>query len=131
MCGVPCVYYGSEWGIEGEQHFGDYELRPALDEPEWNGLTSWISVLAKAREASDCLSEGTYRQLAVSPLQLVFERARGQERVVVAINADSTQSWVAFDGDCGEAHDLLSGVEIEIRGGIELEPYGVYYLQCD
>ncbi len=49
MCGVPCIYYGSEWGIEGEQNFGDHELRPALDEPEWNELTDWIRALAKAR----------------------------------------------------------------------------------
>ena len=31
MCGVPAVYYGSEWGVEGEQLPGDHELRPALD----------------------------------------------------------------------------------------------------
>ena len=31
MPGVPAVYYGSEWGIEGEKRDQDWELRPALE----------------------------------------------------------------------------------------------------
>ena len=30
MPGIPCVYYGSEWGVKGEKHQGDAALRPAL-----------------------------------------------------------------------------------------------------
>ncbi len=30
MPGIPCVYYGSEWGAEGEKHQGDPALRPLL-----------------------------------------------------------------------------------------------------
>ena len=74
MRGVPAVYYGSEWGIEGEQRPGDHELRPAVDVPEWNELTDWIAALAKARTGSEALVWGGYEQLAVTPRQLVFQR---------------------------------------------------------
>ena len=73
MCGVPCVYYGSEWGIEGEQNFGDHELRPALDAPEWNDLTEWISALSAARltsEGAEALCNGDYHELQCQPQQL-------------------------------------------------------------
>ena len=44
MPGIPCVYYGSEWGIAGEKGGpdGDWALRPALDEPAPNELTAFI-----------------------------------------------------------------------------------------
>ena len=30
MPGIPCLYYGSEWGAEGEKCRGDGDLRPVL-----------------------------------------------------------------------------------------------------
>ena len=35
MPGIPCVYYGSEWGVQGEKRSGDAALRPAFERPEW------------------------------------------------------------------------------------------------
>lgn len=44
MPGVPCLYYGSEWGIQGAKGRGDDSaLRPALEKPEWNDLTDRIA----------------------------------------------------------------------------------------
>ena len=40
MPGIPCLYYGSEWGMEGDKAQGDGALRPAVETPEWNGLTA-------------------------------------------------------------------------------------------
>ncbi len=34
MPGVPSVYYGSEWGMEGDKRNGDPTLRPAVEKPE-------------------------------------------------------------------------------------------------
>ena len=33
MPGVPSVYYGSEWGMEGDKRNGDPTLRPAIEKP--------------------------------------------------------------------------------------------------
>ena len=130
MCGVPCVYYGSEWGIEGEQRFGDHELRPALDVPEWNELTDWIAALAKARAQSGALVWGDYTQLAVSPQQLVFQRQHEGERVIVAINAADSPATMRFDAGCGVGEDILSGEEHEFGAESVLEPFSVRYWRC-
>ena len=130
MAGVPCVYYGSEWGIEGEQKFGDHELRPALDAPEWNGLTEWIALLAKARAGNKAIVWGSYEQLQVTPLQLVFQREFEGERVIVAVNASSEPAVAHFDAQCGRGIDLISGEEHDFGGGSELKPYSAYYWKC-
>ena len=38
MPGIPCIYYGSEWGIEGQKNANDTELRPAVEACQWNEL---------------------------------------------------------------------------------------------
>ena len=131
MCGVPCVYYGSEWGIKGVQSFGDHELRPALDAPEWNELTDWISALAAARAASQALVWGDYEQLAVAPQQLVFERRCDGERVIVAVNAGEVPATVSFDARCARAYDLLTGERREFNGPCELVPFSTCYWRCE
>lgn len=131
MAGVPCVYYGSEWGIEGEQKFGDHELRPALDAPEWNELADWISELARARAASKAIVWGSYEQLQVTPQQLVFRRCFEGERVIVAVNASAEPAVVHFDAQCGRAKNLITGSEHDFGGGSELAPYSTYYWICE
>ena len=131
MAGVPCVYYGSEWGIEGEQKFGDHELRPALDGPEWNGLTDWIASLAKARSAGKAIVWGTYEQLAVQPKQLVFRRVFEDERIIVAVNASVEPAVMHFDAQSGTGVDLISGEFHDFGGGSELAPYSTYYWKCE
>ncbi len=127
MAGVPCVYYGSEWGIEGEQKFGDHELRPALDAPEWSDLTDWIRDLAAARSRSKAIVWGSYEQLQVAPQQLVFRRVFEDERVIVAVNASADPAYVHFDAQAGRGVDLISGEEHDFGGGSELPPYSTRY----
>ena len=74
MPGVPSVYYGSEWGMEGDKRNGDPTLRPAVEKPEENDLTAWIAALAHAHTGSKALCWGSYRNVLVQPKQLIFER---------------------------------------------------------
>lgn len=131
MCGVPCVYYGSEWGIEGVQQYGDHELRPALDAPEWNELTYYICALAKAKRGSDALCWGDYREVMVSPEQLLFERKTENERVFVAINAAAEPYVFHFDAGCGRAVDLITGKDHDFGAGSEVEPYSAHFWKCE
>ncbi len=131
MRGVPCVYYGSEWGIEGEQHYGDHELRPALDVPQWNDLTDKITAFATARAGSKALVWGGYRQLQCQPKQLIFERAAEGERVIVALNFDSVPAVLHFDAGCGRATDLLTGSTHDFGGGSEVGAYSCHYWLCE
>ncbi|WP_343274577.1 alpha-amylase family glycosyl hydrolase, partial [Ligaoa zhengdingensis] len=89
MPGIPCIYYGSEWGVKGAKMQGsDDSLRPAFEHPEENGLTAWIAALAKAHRASRALCYGGFRSLMLTNRQVIFERACEGDRVLVAINSD-------------------------------------------
>jgi cyclomaltodextrinase / maltogenic alpha-amylase / neopullulanase len=95
MPGIPSVYYGSEWGITGRKDGTDRQLRPGLDlatvarEGPQRGLAETITRLARVRAASPALRAGDYTQLHVASRQLVFMRALTDDRVIVAVNADS------------------------------------------
>ena len=131
MCGVPCIYYGSEWGIEGEQKFGDHELRPAVEKPEWNELTDWIATLAKAKRENPALTAGNYRELQVQPLHLVFQRKTKGQRIIVAINIADEPVRLHFNAKCGRAVDLLTGEDHDFGGGSEVEPYSCHFWLCE
>lgn len=134
MCGVPCVYYGSEWGIEGAQDYGDHKLRPALDKPEWNDLTDWICALSEARfttEGAEALCEGDYHELLCQPQQLVFQRAAQGRRVIVAVNASKDPVVLHFDAGCGRAQDLITGEDHDFGAGSEVGPYSCHYWLCE
>ena len=127
MPGVPSVYYGSEWGIPGNKADCDWELRPALEAPEWNDLTDFIAKLAEAKKGSDALCHGSYRNILIQPRQLIFERRTDTQRVLVAINADAAPYVAHFDAGCGLAWDLITGDKHDFGGGSELPPYSVQF----
>ena len=127
MPGIPCIYYGSEWGMEGEKHQGDPALRPAVEEPEWTDLTDHIAALAKARNGSKALQYGAFRSVVLTNKQCIFERKTEGERVMVAINAEDAPYVAHFDAGCGLATDLITGKPHDFGGGSELPPYSVQF----
>lgn len=127
MPGIPCVYYGSEWGAEGDKGQGDAALRPCFDAPEKNGLTAWIARLAAAHKESRALCYGNYTNVMIQSKQLIFEREADGERVLVAVNMDSQPYAAHFDARAGRAVDLISGAEHDFGGGSELPPYSAFF----
>ena len=92
MPGIPCIYYGSEWGEEGAKApDNDYALRPCFDKPKPNELTAFIKALIALRRESDALCNGTYHNTVITNHQLIFERKTDTERVLVAINASDSE----------------------------------------
>ena len=131
MPGVPSVYSGSEWGMEGHKSQGDECLRPEIDKPEWNELTDFIALLSKAKTSSKALCYGSYKNILIQPKQLIFERVFEGERVLVAINADSSEYTAHFDAGCGRATDLITGDLHDFGGGSHLPPYSVSFWECE
>lgn len=131
MPGVPAVYYGSEWGTEGEKSGGDAALRPAFDAPRKNQLTEWIATLAQARKSSAALTAGNYRNVLLTNRQAIFERAAEGERVLVAVNIDNQPYTAHFDAGCGRAVDLITGRDHDFGGGSELPPYSAFYWKTE
>ena len=105
MPGIPCLYYGSEWGIEGDKTQGDAALRPALDAPEWSSLTDEIVDYIALRKNSPALCLGSFRNLHIQNKQLAFARECEGERMVFALNLDENEAEVDLK-DCGGRRSL-------------------------
>ena len=127
MPGIPCIYYGSEWGEKGEKKNGDPSLRPCFESPKENALTEWIGALAQAKKSSAALCYGGFRSLALTNRQCVFERAVSQERVLVAVNADSQDYFARFDPGCQRGADLITGREQSFEGGCMLPACSAFF----
>ena len=129
--GIPCVYYGSEWGAKANKSEGDPALRACFDAPVENDLTAWISKLAAAKKASNALNYGDFRSVVLTNRQCIFERKTDSERVLVAINADNVPYTAHFDAGCGTAVDLITGNTHDFGGGSELPPYSAFFWKCE
>lgn len=132
MPGIPCIYYGSEWGEPGEKApDNDYALRPCFEEPKPNDLTDYIRKLIQIRQNSSGLCDGSYENLVIQNHQLVFERRSDSKRVIAAINA-ADYPYTASHGNLnGSAVELITGKEVSLGGQLELPPYSVQYLEFD
>ena len=131
MPGIPCIYYGSEWGAKGNKSDGDPALRHSFEEPVENELTEFIGKLSEAKKGSKALNYGGFRSVVLTNKQCIFERAAEGERVLVAINADSEPYTAHFDAGCGMAVDLITGKKHDFGGGSQLPPYSAFFWCCE
>ena len=120
MPGIPSIYYGSEWGLEGRRTaHSDRALRPQLDlhgtaqRTAHPRLAGDIARLAALRDSLPALRCGEYRQLHVAPQQFAFARFTHQEQVIVLLNAAATpvEMEVQVPANYSTALDLLNGDE--------------------
>lgn len=131
MPGIPCIYYGSEWGATGDKSQGDPSLRLSYEEPEWNGLTDFLARLTEAKKKSEALNYGEFRSVVLTNKQCIFERKAQNERVLVAINADQEEYTAHFDAGCGRAVDLITGRPHDFGGGSTLPGYSAFFWKCE
>lgn len=130
MPGIPCIYYGSEWGAEGDKKDGDSKLRLSYEKPIENDLSSFITKLATIHAAEKALCYGSYQTIVLTNKQCIFQREYDGQRILIAINADAEKYSANFNAGCSTAIDLITKKEMNIQNGVELPPYGVYYLKC-
>lgn len=128
--GIPSVYYGSEFGIEGKKEpHSDDSLRPALHYDdhqaaiETNPHTQLIATLGKLRQTTPILCYGDYRELTLQTTHFAFSRTLNGQSVIVAVNNGDHD--VEMDLDCGNdteyvgalfgGHVTANGNRIHIR----------------
>ena len=129
MPGIPCVYYGSEWGEKAKKEDGDPALRACFEAPQYNELTEWISKLAEAKKESKALCYGNFYSVVLTNGQCVFGRECDDEKVFVCINAADQPFFAGFDMGKGDATDLITGEQVTLNDGLELPPYSAYFLR--
>ena len=119
--GIPSVYYGSEFGIEGrKERHSDDPLRPCIDlnehreDVEKNPCTRLIAALGRIHEAyKQELAWGDYRELCLTNRQFAY--ARGS--LIVAVNNDDREAQVNVAARDGEYRGLLYGGRVTAAGG--------------
>ena len=122
--GIPSVYYGSEFGIEGKKGGGDdWGIRPALELDEclsnegYKLCHEMIRALCRIRNAVPCLSYGAYEQKLLTNRQYCFTRTSGEAVAAIAVNNDESPAGVNISLPAGIYKAMFSGEEINASGG--------------
>lgn len=123
--GVPSIYYGSEFGINGKKEkFSDASLRPALDLNDYadaatkNPCTALIAALGKVRQGTPALSYGSYAELALTNRQFAFARDLECIRVIVTVNNDDSDAEMNLPtGSAPEYVGALTGQKVSAQSG--------------
>ena len=123
--GVPSVYYGSEFGIEGrKERHSDDSLRPALslgdykDAIEENPYTRLVAALGKVRQNTPALSYGDYQELTLTNRQYAFSRNYQGESVIVTVNNDDKDFTMNLPAGNAAAYvGALSGEKVAVDNG--------------
>nr|MCR5106871.1 alpha-amylase [Lachnospiraceae bacterium] len=118
--GIPSVYYGSEFGIEGKKEkYSDDSLRPHIDlkdhETDYsdNPCTRLLVRLGEIYRENRELVWGDYRQLLLTNRQFAF--ARGS--IIVALNNDDNEADINVEASSGSYTGLLSGKTFNSANG--------------
>ena len=119
--GIPSIYYGSEFGIEGrKERFSDDSLRPYIDlkehakDYENNPCTKLITALGKIhKEYLQDLTGEDYRELCLTNRQFAY----GRGKLVVALNNDDNAAEINVPAADGEYIGLLYGEKLTAAGG--------------
>ncbi|MDO4261790.1 MAG: alpha-amylase family glycosyl hydrolase [Eubacteriales bacterium] len=123
--GIPSIYYGSEFGIEGKkERFSDDSLRPALklsdyaDAVRTNQHTRLIAALGTIRRQVKALSYGDYRELLLTNRQYAFSRTLDGVTAVVAVNNDDGEASFSVPvPGAARYRGALTGRTADVRDG--------------
>lgn len=139
--GIPSIYYGSEFGIEGRKESGnDDPLRPALNleelekNPPAEKLPAWIKTLSDVRKKHPAARTGRYRELMLTNRQYAFARLDETDALITAVNNDENQSagvWIPASCD-GTWKNAVTGEAISPENGklfVEVPPCGCVLIE--
>lgn len=115
LYGIPSVYYGSEFGIEGNKEQGsDWNLRPYLDLSDFadaektNPVTALCARLGAMKKEYPELTYGEYKELHLTNRQFAYGRVLDGNCIVTALNCDDAPADMEFGVPAdGNVTDLL------------------------
>ena len=116
--GIPSIYYGSEFGIEGrKERYSDASLRPCLDLEKLkkgsNPCLKLIKALGKIHSCESALWYGDYRELVLTTTKYAF--ARGD--LFVTVNNEDAPASFDLPGE-GTFCGALSGKQYKAEQGM-------------
>lgn len=115
MPGVPSVYYGSEFGMEGKkQRHSDDDLRRelnlnALENPDY-ALFEHICKLGKIRHSLEALQYGKYKNEQIQLEHMCFSMKTDNQKVFIMLNQSNEPRSIGVNTDFnGVLTDVLNG----------------------
>ena len=107
--GAPAIYYGDEIGMEGGEDPDNRRCFP-WDEARWDHETlDAVRELIALRHRHRALRTGTLAPVSAAGRLFVFRREFEDERILVALNADSKKTASVPLGSGGPYVDALTG----------------------
>ena len=115
--GIPSIYYGSEFGIEGKkERWSDASLRPCLDldelQAEKSPCLELIRALGRIHAGESALWYGEYRELQLTTTQYAF--ARGD--LIITVNNSDAPAYFDLPAE-GSYRGALNGQEAAAQDG--------------
>lgn len=130
--GIPSIYYGSEFGIEGRKGHGtaaDAPLRPELVYEDWvpkaadNKYVKFITALGNIRQQVKELSYGDYKELMLTNRQYAYSRTHQGFIVIIMVNNDDNAYTISVPAS-GDYVGALSGRKVSANGTLSAEIAG-------
>lgn len=133
--GTPCIYYGDEFGMDGE---GDPGCRKCM---EWNpekqdrNLFEFYRQLIQIRNEQPALRTGTFTFLEAGRQgsKIAYERRLDLETIVVLINSEETAQTFRIDVDERNWENLFTGDTVSAERGkliMKMPAYGFAILKA-
>jgi cyclomaltodextrinase len=114
--GIPSIYYGSEFGLEGKRtNTDDSMLRPMISISEIKELScpleDFISRLGHIHEQNPEFLGGRYQELLLTNRQYAFARFHENQAIITVINNDESDAFAQVPCPCegNTAVNLLNG----------------------
>lgn len=132
MPGMPCLYYGSEWGIKGKRsNWSDDALRPAVKNPKWNALTDHLAALSQMRKDYSVFTDGDFVNIKITNEQLVFRRRSEKGQLTFAINIADHDIHLDCYPEVSDAIEIFTKKKMNFDNGIDLKAKTSYFWYSD
>ena len=132
MPGIPCIYYGSEWGAKGTRtKYSDTALRPEYKVPRWNELTDYIASLAKMRTSYRIFTDGDYVRQYIQNRQLVFRRRSDRGQLTFALNIADDAHHAYVNAEVGEGIELITHERMRFGNELDLPALSAFFWYSD
>ena len=119
--GVPSIYYGSEFGIEGKkERWSDASLRPELHLEDFrdNDLAKVIAALGRLRQETPVFAYGDYEEKLLTNKTYAFTRTlEGLTALVTVNNANNGEDLFIRDLPRGTYTGWLTGQKATAENG--------------
>ena len=122
--GIPSIYYGGEWALEGTRtRESDAALRPCITleegEAKHSDLTDLIAKLARIHTEQPEFHGERYQELLLTNRQYAFARHAQGSVCITAANSDDQESFLSIPVPlrASQAENLMDGSIIPVENG--------------